>query len=181
MLELTEKHILDLEYSYSKQTAADGRLIFGLQNTKRLKSMIHWVQDFARVSKTPNINDLDEASFRSALGVAAQRSTIRKQEAKDARSVSSKASPGKLKEDRKWNELITRFENILSTILGVNRVPLSHVVRENPKPMTKGACDPLTGPYFEADARRVHQLVTSLTQGEISEKWTKCMRKKTVA
>ena len=44
MLELTEKDILDLEYSYSKRTATDGRLIFGLQKTKRLKSMIHWVQ-----------------------------------------------------------------------------------------------------------------------------------------
>ena len=71
MLELTEKDILDLEYSYSKRTAADGRLIFGLQNTKRLKPMIHLVEDFARVSETPNINNLDEVSFRAALGVAA--------------------------------------------------------------------------------------------------------------
>ena len=30
ILELTEKDISDLEYSYSKRTAADGRLIFGL-------------------------------------------------------------------------------------------------------------------------------------------------------
>ena len=104
MLELTEKDISDLENSYSKRTAADGRLIFGLQETNRLKSMIHWVQDFARVSETPNMDDLDEASFRDALGVAVQRFTIRKQEAKDASSVSSKASPGKLKDDRKWNE-----------------------------------------------------------------------------
>ena len=36
MLELTEKYISDLEYSYSKHTVADGRLIFGLQNTKSL-------------------------------------------------------------------------------------------------------------------------------------------------
>ena len=67
MLELTEKYISDLECSYSKRTAADVRLIFGLQNTKRLKSMIHWVQDFDIVIETPNIYDLDEASFRAAL------------------------------------------------------------------------------------------------------------------
>ena len=101
ILELTEKDVSDLEYSYSKRTVADGRLIFGLQRTKRLKSMIHWVQDFARVSDRPNIDDLDEASFRAALGVAVQRSTTRKQEAKEASSVSSEASPGKLKDDRK--------------------------------------------------------------------------------
>ena len=124
MLELTKKYVSDLEYSYLKRTAADGRLIFGLQKTKRLKLMIHWVQDFSRVSETPNIDELDEASFRDTLGMAAQRSTIRKQEAKDASSVSSEASPGKLKDNRKCNECITGFENILSSILGVNGVPL---------------------------------------------------------
>ena len=120
--------------------------------------MIHWVQDFVRVSNTPDIDDLDEAYFRAALGVSSQRSTIRKQEAKDASSASSKASPGKLKDDRKWNEWITRFKNMLSMILGVNGVPLSYVVRENPKPKPKGhdtfvqkciACAPLTGPHFD--------------------------------
>ena len=104
MLEFTEKDISDIEYSYSKRTFADGRLIFGLQKTEHLKLMIHWVQDFTRVIDTPNIDDLDEASFRAALGVAAHRSTIRKQEAKDASSVSSEASPVKLNDDWKWNK-----------------------------------------------------------------------------
>ena len=101
ILKLTKKYILDLEYSYSKRTAADGRLIFVLQNTKQLKSLIHWVQDFARVSETPNIDDLYEASFWAALGFAAQRSTILKQESKDASSIRRKAYPGKLKDNRK--------------------------------------------------------------------------------
>ena len=79
MLDLTEKYISDPEYSYSKRTAADGRLIFGLQKTKRLKSTIHWVKDFTGFSETPKIYDLDKASFRATLGVAAQMSTIRKQ------------------------------------------------------------------------------------------------------
>ena len=61
--------------------------------------------------------------------------------------------------------------------IGSQRVPLSYVVRENPELMPKGhdtfvhkciACDPLIGPHFEADARRVHQLETSFTQGDIS-------------
>ena len=172
MLELTKKDMSDLEYSYSKRTAADVRLIFGLQKTKRLKLMMHWVQDFSRVRETTSIDELDESSFRAALGVAAQRSNIRKQEAKDASSVSSEASTSKLKDDRKWNKWITGFENMLLTILGVNRVPLSYVVRENTEPTPEGhgtfiqkciACAPLTGPHFEADARRVHQVTTSFT------------------
>ena len=149
--------------------------------------MIHGVQDFARVSKKPNIDDLDEASFRAALGVAAHRSTIQKQDVKYATSVSSKAFPGKLKDNRKWNEWITGFENMLSTILGVNEVPLSYVVKENPEPTPEGhesfvqkyiACAPLSGPNFEADTRRVHQLATSFTKCDISEQWIKMHARK---
>ena len=145
------------------------------------------MQDFARVSETPNIDELDESPFMAALGVAAQTSTIRKQEAKDASSVSIKASPGKLKEDRKLKEWITGFENMLATILGVNGVPLSYVVRENPEPTPEGhdtfvqkyiACAPLPGPHFEADARRVHQLATLFTQGKILEQWIKIHERK---
>ena len=71
---------------------------------------------------------------------------------------------------------------MLLTILGVNGVPLSYVVRENPKPTPEGhdtfvqkciACAPLYGPHFEADARRVHKLSKSFTQGNISEKGIK--------
>ena len=67
---------------------------------------------------------------------------------------------------------------MMLAILGVNGVPLSYVVRENSEPTPEGhdtfvqkciACAPLSGPHFEADARRVHQLETSFTQGEISE------------
>ena len=76
---------------------------------------------------------------------------------------------------------------MLSTILGFNRVPLSYVVRENPDPTPKVhdtfvqkciACAPLSGPHFETDARRVHQLVTSFTQGEILEQWIKMHARK---
>ena len=145
------------------------------------------MQDFSRVSKRPNTDDLDEASFKAELGMAAQRSTIRKQEAKDDSSVSSEASTGKFKDHRKWNEWIMGFENMLLIILGVNGVPLSYVVRENPETTPKRhdtfvkkciACAPLTGPHFDADARRVHQLETSFKQGNISEQWIKMHARK---
>ena len=157
MLDLSNKDFSDLDYSYLKRTAADGRLIFGLQNTKHLKSMIHWLKDFARVSGMPNIDDLDEASFRAALGVAVQRSTIRKQEAIYSSSVISEAYPRKLEDNRKWSEWITGFENKMCTILIVDGVPLSYVMRENPETTPKShdtfvqkcmACAPLTGPHF---------------------------------
>ena len=76
---------------------------------------------------------------------------------------------------------------MLSTILGVNRVPLSYAVRENPESTPEVhdtfvqkciACAPLSGPHFEANARRVHKLVTAFTQGDILEQWIKMHAKK---
>jgi hypothetical protein len=44
--------------------------------------------------------------------------------------VSKAANPGKFKDERKWPEWEPAFINYLSTIPGVNGVPLSYVVRE---------------------------------------------------
>jgi hypothetical protein len=59
---------------------------FGLQRTKRLKATLHWVQDFARVSKVPTLKGLTQESFKAAILVAAQRADIQKKEAKDTSS-----------------------------------------------------------------------------------------------
>ena len=187
MVDLTEKDITELQESYAKRTQNAGRMYFGLQRTKRLKATLHWVQDFARVSEVPTLEGLTQESFKAAISIAAQRADIRKKEAKDASSVSSEASPGKLKDDKKWQEWITGFENMLSTLLGVNGVPLLYVIREKEEAEPEGhntfvqkciACAPLAGPHFEADARKVHQLATSFTQGETSEQWIKMHVKK---
>jgi hypothetical protein len=113
-------------------------MYFGLQRTKRLKATLHWVQDFARVSKVPTLEELTQESFKAAISRAAQRADIRKKEAKDASSVSSEASPGKLKDNKKWQEWITGFENMLSTLLGVNGVPLLYVIREKEEAEPEG-------------------------------------------
>jgi len=157
-------------------------MYFGLQRTKQLKATLHWVQDFARVSEVPTLDGLTQESFKAAISIAAQRADIRKKEAKDTSSVSSEASPGKLKDNKKWQEWITGCKNMLSTLLGVSGVPLLYVIREKEKAEPEGhntfvqkciACAPLTGPHFEADARKVHQLATTFTQGETSEQWIK--------
>jgi len=104
MVDLTEKDITELQELYAKRTQNAGQMYFGLQRTKRLKATLHWVQDFARVSEVPTLNGLTQESFKAAISIAAQRADIRKKEAKDASSVSSEALPGKLKDDKKWQE-----------------------------------------------------------------------------
>ena len=113
---LTEREISDLEKSYAKCPGKTGGIFFGLQGTKKIKSLMYWLQDFTRVDKVPTFNKLDKESFTRAIAVAAQRDLIWDKESKDASAVSAEASPRKLKDERKWTKWITGFEKILSTI-----------------------------------------------------------------
>ena len=69
------------------------------------------------------------------------------------------------------------------TIPGVSGVPLSYVVREQEEADALAtyesfneraiACAPLIGAVFQADARKVHQLLKSFLQSESAEQWIK--------
>ena len=103
----------------------------------------------------------------------------------DSGVKSKEASPGPLESESKWHEWENKFENYLSTLLGVDKVPLSYVIRENDAPPTAGtvtytsfmdetiACAPLTGTFYEADSNTVHQAILSFTTGKPSEDWIK--------
>lgn len=179
---MKEKDIRELADSYSRRTVADGRTIFGLRKTRYLIGLVHWVQDFARIGETPSLNGIeDAASFRVVLDTASYRADVRKVEKDQSDTVSKAADPGKFKNERKWPEWEPAFVNYLSTLPGVNGVPLSYVVREKevPDPGTEYgsfneqavACAPLTGPTFQADSRKVHQLLKSFLQTETAEQW----------
>ncbi len=96
--------------------------------------MLHFTQEFYRVSETPTIVGLDDTSFNTAIDTALTRSEIRDTLAVQSATSAKSASPGPLVNERKWKEWETRFENYLSTILGANGVPLSYVIRENDNP-----------------------------------------------
>ena len=144
------------------------------------------MQDFGRIGQELSIEGInDEVQFRAALNEAFYRANVRKIEKQDqADTVSKAADPGKFKDERKWPECEPAFMNYLLTIPGVNGVPLSYVVREkevadpsieygsfNERSI---ACAPLTGPTFQADARKVHQLIKrSFLQTESAEQWIK--------
>ena len=80
-----------------------------------------------------------------------------------------------------------KFDNYLSTIPGVDGVPLSYVIRvlDTPAPNTTFtsfvedtvATASLTCTYFEADRDTVHQLIVSFTAGENSENWVKKVKR----
>ena len=50
LLEVTHKEICNLCDSYEKRRVLDGRILFGMQQTKRLLAMTNWVKDQQRVN-----------------------------------------------------------------------------------------------------------------------------------
>ena len=132
---MKEKDIRDLADSFGRRTVVDGRVTFGLRRIRYLIGLIQCVQDFARISKEPTIVGINDAiQFREALDEAFYRADVRKIEKDQADTVSKAADPGKFKDERKWPEWQPAFVNYLSTIPGVNGVPLSYVVREEETP-----------------------------------------------
>ena len=68
--------------------------------------------------------------FTVLLNNAIQRAKIREQFQDDSVTKAKESSPGFLKSEPKWLEWETKFINYLSTIPGVDGLPLSYVIRE---------------------------------------------------
>ena len=189
ILAMKEKDVRDLAESYSRRTIADGRTIFGIRRIRYMIGLIHWVQDFERIGESPSLEGINEqAQLRMVLDEASRRADVRKVEKDQSDTVSKAADPGKFKDERKWPEWEPAFVNYLSTIPGVNGIPLCYVIREHEDPDRSIdhasfnekaiACAPLAGSNFQADSRRVHQLLKSYLQAESAEQWIKPLARK---
>jgi hypothetical protein len=78
MLSLAEKDIGALAKGFTERTVAQGRIVFGLRRTNRLKAAINWAQDFRRVSREVTLDPAvtDMAEFRIQIETAKQRALI---------------------------------------------------------------------------------------------------------
>jgi hypothetical protein len=180
---LVEKDIRDMADEFGKRTQAAGKIVFGLGRTKKLVGVMHWVQDCFRASDIPNHEHFDEEALFEALSMA----QVRKSDVDLVTTNSKAADPGKFKDERKWPEWEKAFINYLSVIPGVNGIPLSYVVRELDEPIPGNEYltfnermvnrAPLTGQYFVADTRRVHNLIVGFLQGENTENWIRNIAK----
>jgi hypothetical protein len=174
---LIDKDIRNMAEEFSKRTVPNGCMTFGLGRTKKLIGMMHWVQDCFRTDDNP-----DHIAFNDqALAEAQSRAHVRKSDIDLVDTNAKAADPGKFKDERKWHEWELVFVNYLSVIPGVNGIPLSYVIREEAEPpndeeyisFTKRMVQraPHNGPFYLADARRVHNLITGFLQGELTEGW----------
>ena len=184
-----EEDIRDLASGFAKRTINEGRIIFGLKKTKRMIALMHWVQDFYRCSETPTLQGIeDQNSFFSALDTAILRANVRVNAANQVDTVSKAADPRKFKDESKWAEWEQAFVNYLSTIPGVDGIPLSYIVREDEIDEDEEEDEdfqartvrlaPLEGTNFKADAKKVHQLMKSFLNAETAEQWVKGLARK---
>ena len=180
---LTEKEVTTMATNFASRTAANGRIIFGTRRTKFLKSLVHWTQDFVRVSEDPSIVGLTEATFRAQLDRASKRADVRKTLREQTKTSAEAASPGSLENEKQWKQWEEKFCNYARSHIGVLGVPLSYVIREDEEPDTETeftdfvsrtiACAPLEGEYYTADRMSVFNMIVSFTTGQPSGDWIK--------
>ena len=180
---IEEKDLERMCDSFAKRTARDGRITIPLRRRNLLTAMMHWAKDFLRCSEKPSLADIaDKDAFMTALTIAMERAAIRKNDAKNAETLSAKSSPGALKPTIEWTTWNEGLEHHLSSIPGYHGVPLVYVIREKEEPVPDGhlsfttktiACAALKGTAYEADDRTVHNIVTSFVKGELANAWIK--------
>lgn len=104
------KDISALEEDYSRRTSTGGKINFGIRIIKRMKTLVQ----------------------------AGERAEVSKKMEDDSDTNSIEATPGPLNSEQVWTEWQPKFINYISTILGVNGVPLSYVIRDNELPDRDG-------------------------------------------
>ena len=183
---MSYKDMRDLRAGFASWTAAEGRMHFNM--TRRLQHLIDWLLDMDR-SNTP----IDMTAFANAaefieqLHESRDRAVVRASDEDTMEARAKEASPGKLTGELAWDKWEALIENMLSILIGVRGVPLLYVIREVETPPDEEEYDTFTarcvarcslvGPQFEADARKVHQIILSHVIGENAEQWIKSVKK----
>jgi hypothetical protein len=93
------------------------KLKFPLTRQKRLKQVIDWAKDRQRINEPISLAAAaitTQAQFLSAIKLAHERKEIREKE-KDAHDAQLKAaSPGKLKDEKIWEDWLTGLQTMLT-------------------------------------------------------------------
>ncbi len=120
----TEDDISDMAEAFRKRIVMEGRVLFGHGRIKKLKGLMHWVQDKLCCSDPIDHNKftLDE------MNEAIERAAARKVEQEQSETTSKVAEPSKFTKESQWPSFYLAFVNYLSTILGVFGLPLHYVI-----------------------------------------------------
>ena len=183
LLILQSEDIDAMAKDYGTRTAGSGKISFGMRRVKLLKALVHWMQDFQRVSCSPTLKGLNANTFRDALNTAITRADVRSNLKKQTSTAADAATPGPLESERKWKQGEEKFINYARAHIGAGGVPLSYVIWEKDEPDIDGtfndfvsktiACAPLSGEYYNADRLSVFNMIVSFTTGQPAGDWVK--------
>ena len=98
----TGKDIPDLSTGSSGNNQADGKIHFGVLITKRMKAILHWVQDFYCISGETTIIETNGAMFIEQLDTTLYRAYIPKKLIDQSDTKAKEASMGPLEFENKW-------------------------------------------------------------------------------
>ena len=66
--DLDDKDITKSATAFAARTIANGNIVFGMRRTNALMALVHWVQDFGRISRTPSVARFpNRASFMGSI------------------------------------------------------------------------------------------------------------------
>ena len=116
---------------YVNRTLILGKLNFGIRRIKKLKALLHLAQDFSRISERPSVEGMTGDDFLMQLDRALERTKVWKHYRDDSDKKSKEASLGLLKSEQKWIDLEAKFDNYYFSLVGMNGVPHSYIIREN--------------------------------------------------
>ena len=114
IMTLKEKDISELAKGFADRSVANGKVIFGLRRTNLLKAIVHWVQDFRRISREPTLDGIaNKADFWAKIKMSRLRAMIWKNNRDESESLSKASDPGKLKRQKDWLVWSRGFKNHL--------------------------------------------------------------------
>ena len=144
---------------------------------------MNWAQDEIHCSRTASFTGISDAEeYKALLGTALDQAKLIKVKANHPHTTSNESDPCKFKDERTWTEWKMKFENYLSTTLGVNGVPLSYAVWSQTAPDCTTdlqgyfiaemiACAPLIITHFKSDTKTVHEILKNYLVVEMAEQW----------
>jgi hypothetical protein len=186
--DLNSKDIRSMAEAFLSRKVADGRVVFKLNQTKKVQAMACWCRDCIKVGDVPSVGGHDRGSFLAAINVSLTRATMRENEKENAESRAKEAMPGALKDGTDFLDWEAQLTSTLYLRYGAKDIPLVYVIREDDAPAAAGnftnfneeciARTTLSGPKFEQDDQAVHFLVQGLVAKQSAETFIKPHRKK---
>ena len=126
-LDLEERGITNLVTAYESKRDPTERINFGLTTIRRLKGLLHWVQDQRRYGSPIITSNVTLHILTQALQQASDRKYFILQ-----KEVNTKiAHPKKISKETSWTTWHDALVNYLSVLPGKTGIPLAYVVHFN--------------------------------------------------